>query len=114
MNTVTLKLGKASIVCRPEDVASIMASIGGNAPATPAYEKSAVVHKAIKALTAENAEELVLKTLVNRKGVHTVFSGLNDEIRSRYGVNPVEVTNRMIEKGQIKGRPAKRGFYITL
>jgi hypothetical protein len=39
---------------------------------------------------------------------------LNDEIRSRFGVNPVEVTNGMITKGQIKGRPAKRGFYITL
>jgi len=117
-NTVTLKVGKASIVCRPEDVAKIMAQIGGTTgTGTPVYEKSAEVHKAIRNIKADNAEELVIKSLAGRTGLHTVFSGLNDEIRTRYNLDPVKVTNDMIANGILdekKSRPSKRGFWIVL
>lgn len=114
-NFVTIKLGKATIQCKPEDVAGIMSSMNGSKPedGKKVYEKSTVVHKAIRNLKAETPEELVLGALANRDGLHTVFSGLNDELRVRFGADPIDITEKMISAGQIKGRPAKRGFWIT-
>ena len=110
---VTVKHGKTSIVCRAEDVASIMSSLNGTTkPAEKVYEKSAVIRKAIRNIKAETAEDLVLSSLVNRDGLHTVISGLNQEIRDRFELDPVVVTSDMIKDGLIKGRPAKRGFWI--
>lgn len=115
-NFVTVKFQGATIQCRPEDVAGIMGSLNkdtSNDPAKKVYEKSSVIHKAIRNIKAETPEDLVLGAIANRNGLHTVFSGLNDELRTRFGADPVEVTEKMINNGLIKGRPAKRGFWIT-
>jgi hypothetical protein len=113
---VTVKFAGATITCKPEDVASIMSALNGNAPAKDGkkvFEKSSVIHKAIRNIKAETPEELVTSALANRDGLHTVFSGLNDELRTRFGADPIEVTESMINDGLIDGRPAKRGFWIT-
>ena len=114
---VTLKMGKTTIICKPEDVAGIMASVGSGVntlPQKPLYEKSSILHKAIRSIQADDAEDLVLKALKGRVGVHTVYSGLNQELRDRFGADPVEISESLINKGLINGRPAKGGFYITL
>jgi alanine dehydrogenase len=114
-NTVTIKINGASITCKPEDVATIVSTLSGKSATNdkPVYEKSAVVHKALKNIVANTPELFTLAALANRDGLHTVFSGYNDEIRTRFDVNPVDVTESMIAAGSIKGRPAKRGFWIT-
>jgi hypothetical protein len=113
-NMVTLKIGKTIIQCRPEDVGNIMSSVS-TAPVTAEkkYEKSTVIHKAIRNLEANTPEELVIGALANRSGIHTVFSGLNEELRNRFGADPIDVTEKMMNAGLIKGRPAKKGFWIT-
>jgi len=109
-----LRTGKSVIVCRKEDAAFMLAQASApTASAAPVYEKSAVIKKSIKNLVVDNAEALVLESLKGRKGIHVVYSGLNDEIRSRFGVDPTEVTGTMIAKGLINGRGAKGGFWIT-
>lgn len=114
-NFVTIKIAGATIQCKPEDVSSIMSSLNGSKPADgkKVYEKSTVIHKAIRNLKAETPEELVLGALANRDGLHTVFSGLNDELRVRFGVDPVDITERMVTAKLIQGRPAKKGYWIT-
>lgn len=113
-NLVTLKVGKAVIKCRPEDIGSIMSGLSAlpTIDKKKTFEKSSVVHKNIKNIQAENAKDLVLKALANREGLHTVFSGLNEEIRDRFSEDPVTVTNSLIANGSITGRPIKGGFYI--
>lgn len=114
-NFVTLKYGKVVIQCKPNDVSSIMSSLEGtkDAKTEKVYEKSTVVHKAIRDIKAVDPKELDMKALANRNGLHTVFSGLNEEIRSRFNIDPKVVTNDMINEGLIEGRPAKKGFWIT-
>jgi hypothetical protein len=114
-NFVTVKFAGATITCKPGDVASIMGALNGK-PVTDGkkvYEKNTIIHKAIRNLKAETPEELVINALANREGLHTVFSGLNEELRDRFGADPVAVTEGMISDGLINGRPAKRGFWIT-
>ncbi len=115
-NFVTLKIGKTVITCKPEDVGGIMASMNGpasKAAEKPIYEKSTTLRKAIINIEANNPKDLVLKALANRNGIHTVISGLNNELRERFNVDPRDITSELIAEGLIKGRPAKRGFWIT-
>lgn len=114
-NFVTVKFQGATIQCKPEDVAKIMGSLVGKGQesAKKVYEKSSVTHKAIRAIKAATPEEFTLACLANREGLHTVFSGYNDEIRTRFGVDPVDVTEKMITDGLIHGRPAPKGYWLT-
>ena len=46
------------------------------------------------------------------KGLHTVYSGLNQTIKAVYDVDPVEITRAMMADGIIVGHPAPGGFTI--
>lgn len=112
---VTLKYGKVVIQCKPGDISGIMSSLEGKSEAKKekVYEKSAVVKKAVRSIKASSPQEFVLKALANREGLHTVFSGLNDELRTRFEVDPKDITNGMIADGLIAGRLARKGFWIS-
>ncbi len=48
------------------------------------------------------------------KGIHTVYSGLNEVFRQYYGEDPIGHINAMIAAKKIYGHPAKRGVMIYL
>ena len=48
------------------------------------------------------------------KGIHTVFSGLNEAIRKLYDLDPVQVTKKLEADGVIEIRGAKRGATVYL
>ena len=67
-----------------------------------------------------NHEEFVKKAIVSLrkpgyKGIHTVFSGFNEEFKRYFeGENPVEVTQKLAEEEKIVLRPVKGGVMIYL
>jgi hypothetical protein len=50
------------------------------------------------------------------KGIHTVYSGVNNAYRQYHGKekDPVAAVNKLIEQGLLCGNPAKGGFTIYL
>jgi transcriptional regulator with XRE-family HTH domain len=48
------------------------------------------------------------------KGIHTVYSGLNEAWKKYYGTDPVEEIQKLSQQGKIKIRPAKGGAVIYL
>ena len=49
------------------------------------------------------------------KGIHTVYSGFNEAFKGYYpGENPVDVTNKMAEAGEVVIRPVKGGVMLYL
>ncbi len=68
-----------------------------------------------KKLTVEEFVQRALRTLPgeNRQGFHTVFSGFNEAFRTYFpGLNPVEETQALANKGVIVLRLARRGAMI--
>jgi hypothetical protein len=64
-------------------------------------------------------EEFVIRAIKRLRlepyrGIHTVFSGFNQAFREEYGVNPVDVTNRMAQEGKVVLRPVKGGVILYL
>lgn len=58
-------------------------------------------------------EEFVVKAIKKLRGkyrgIHTVFSGLNEAFRQYFGEDPRPVTQEMAAKGIIEIRPVKGG-----
>jgi hypothetical protein len=48
------------------------------------------------------------------KGIHSVYSGFNRAYKEYFGTNPVEMTQKLAEKGKIVTRPVKGGVMIYL
>lgn len=48
------------------------------------------------------------------KGIHSVYSGFNRAYKEYFGTNPVEMTQKLAEKGRIVTRPVKGGVMIYL
>jgi hypothetical protein len=50
------------------------------------------------------------------KGIHTVYSGVNNAFRQYYGkdADPIVAVNALIAKGELAGNPAKGGFTIYM
>jgi hypothetical protein len=48
------------------------------------------------------------------KGIHSVYSGFNRACKEYFGMNPVEITQRLAEEGKIVARPAKGGAMLYL
>jgi hypothetical protein len=50
------------------------------------------------------------------KGIHTVYSGVNQAFREYFGkdADPVAAVNKLMQEGKLAGNPAKGGFTIYL
>ena len=48
------------------------------------------------------------------KGIHTVFSGLNEAIRRHFGVNPVDALGDLVKMGKFVVRPTRGGVLIYI
>ncbi len=63
-------------------------------------------------------EEFVVKAIKKLRGkyrgIHTVFSGLNEAFRQYFGEDPRPVTQDMAAKGIIEIRPVKGGVMLYL
>lgn len=90
-----------------------------NAKAEVVFRPNAEIKRMIKAIQADNFAEFVLKVLhsgINPegKGYHSVFSGINEIGRERYGVEPTAITTKLEAEGVIKIHPSSGGVTLKL
>jgi hypothetical protein len=122
---VTISINGAQVTCDKEDLSSVMSALTGTAPAVankPAdtiLVKGSELKRAFDKVVAEAPDQFILKCLalpiVNNRGIHTVYTGMNDLLRKKFpGINPVELTTQMEQAGLIKGRSAPGGHSISL
>lgn len=57
---------------------------------------------------------LKLRDTAKSRGIHSVFSGSSQAFRDYFGEDPVAITQRLAETGEIQIRPVKRGVMIYL
>jgi len=112
--TVRCSLDEAKELLRPTG-----ANRTGEAPRTPVFRSSKEVLQATSTISGDTAPEYIMNVLKaglvpQGHGLHTVFSGLNGQIRKRFGFDPMDVTSEMAQKGLITVRPAKGGAVIKL
>jgi len=62
----------------------------------------------------EFVRRAVKKLRGNYKGIHSVYTGFNTAFKEYFGINPVEVTQRLVSEGKIVTRPVKGGVIIYL
>jgi hypothetical protein len=70
-----------------------------------------------KKITPEEFVKLAIAKLRNEpyKGIHSVYSGFNEAFKKYFaGGDPIQLTNRMAEDGQIALRPVKGGVVLYL
>ena len=48
------------------------------------------------------------------KGIHSVYSGLNQAFREYFNKDPVEATRKLVEEGKIATRPVRGGAILYL
>lgn len=48
------------------------------------------------------------------KGIHSVYSGFNQAFKKYYGVDPVEVTNKLASEGKLVIKPVRGGVMLYL
>lgn len=48
------------------------------------------------------------------KGIHSVYSGFNQAFKKYYGVDPVEVTNKLAAEGKLVIKPVRGGVMLYL
>ena len=68
-----------------------------------------------KKITPEEFVKLAIAKLRNEpyKGIHSVYSGFNEAFKKYFaGGDPIQLTNRMAEDGQISLRPVKGGVVL--
>jgi hypothetical protein len=82
------------------------ATVEGSSSETMASEAMPVEEFVVKAIKSLRREPW--------KGIHTVFSGLNEAIRKLYDLDPVQVTKKLEADGVIEIRGAKRGATVYL
>jgi hypothetical protein len=106
--TITYKTkdGDVQLAMDAKNVPAFLSSVGVKGQ-TGANKPSFLDKNDIKSLKADSPEELVLLAIEKqtaksgKEGVHVVYSGLNEELKSRFGVNPREVTSEMEKAGLI-------------
>ena len=63
--------------------------------------------------------EFVIKTIKKLshppfKGIHSVYSGFNHDVRDYFQKDPVEVTTKLAQEGKIESRTVKDGAKLYL
>lgn len=121
-NKITIiRADGVKIQCLPEQAASVMASFTGQVGVVAGklpYKSSKDIRNAVRNITGDTASEYVMNILkanvTNGYGLHTVYSGLNHNIREKYADDPQMVTEALRDNGLITIRPAKGGAIIDL
>ena len=120
--TIKLTVNGITVECLTKDMNQVISALRGEKTGMDApkaeYNSTKAIKRAIQSITGDTAEDFVInvltKNLNNGHGLHTVFTGLNEAIKAKYGRDPVEVYNGLVALGLIKSRQAPKGYAISL
>ncbi len=96
----------------------VMLFLPGEAPKRPSAEE--IIQQILEATTPHLTEEDFVIEGIKRlrkepyKGIHSVFSGLNDAFRKHFNKDPIEFTSKMASDGKIEIIPLKSGKGVML
>ena len=95
-----------------------MLFLPGEAPKRPSPEEiiQVIIEAGGQSLTEEEFIIEGIKKLRKEpyKGIHSVFSGLNDAFRKHFNKGPIEFTSKMASEGKIEIIPLKSGKGVML
>jgi hypothetical protein len=95
-------------------------SAGAMNSSAPQHVDNTVLRKALSNIKADTPENFVLEALKQtpkRDGIHTVWNGLNAELKTRFGMDTEAAkacTTRMKLEGLIDGHPVTGGYKIFI
>ncbi len=96
----------------------MMLFLPGEAPKRPSAEEiiQLILEPGNRSLSEEEFIIEGIKRLRREpyKGVHSVFSGLNDAFRKHFNKDPVELTTKMASEGKVEIIPIKSGKGVML
>jgi hypothetical protein len=95
-----------------------MLFLPGDAPQRPSAEEIIRLIGEGQA-SALSEEEFVIEGIKKLRkepyrGIHSVFSGLNDAFRKHFNKDPIEFTSKMASEGKIEVIPLKSGKGVML
>lgn len=96
----------------------VMLFLPGEAPKRPSAEE--IVKQLQEATSHRLTEEEFIIEGIKRlrkepyKGIHSVYSGLNDAFRKHFNKDPIEFTSKMASDGKIEIIPLKSGKGVML
>lgn len=96
----------------------MMLFLPGEAPKRPSPEE--IIKQILDATDPQVTEEEFVIAGIKRlrkepyKGIHSVFSGINDAFRKHFNKDPVESTSKMASEGKIEIIPVRSGKGVML
>jgi len=54
----------------------------------------------------------MISSELGRDSIHVVYSGFNETLR-RFGIDPIDIVQKLVSKGLLHSRPAKGGAIIS-
>lgn len=96
----------------------VMLFLPGEAPTRPSAEE--IIKQILDDKNPNlNEEEFVIEGIKRLRrepyrGIHSVFSGINDAFRKHFNKDPVEFTSKMASEGKIEIIPVKSGKGVML
>jgi hypothetical protein len=96
----------------------VMLFLPGEAPKRPSADEiiQLILGSGSSSLSEEEFVIEGIKTLRKEpyRGIHSVFSGLNDAFRKHFNKDPVEFTSKMVSAGKLEIIPLKSGKGVML
>jgi hypothetical protein len=96
----------------------VMLFLPGEAPKRPSTEE--VIQLIIGSASTPLSEEEFVAEGIRKlrkepyRGIHSVFSGLNDAFRKHFNKDPIEFTSKMVSAGKLEIIPLKSGKGVML